>query len=179
LKLGFAANTALVSCLCFFSAAVHSACKFEVNEPSVKETKVFVIARGWNTGLSGHIGWNDGRFYLRGRYFTSYAATPSFDHRTPLEFLFADGSSMTLPVLEGAAGKLDYHPMLANNREAVPIFAIDAQQIQKIQQEAVVGVHLQRIDKQQVGSKNYKVSKRTARKIAEAAQCIEDSVQVQ
>ena len=163
-------------CLSMFAAALHSACKFEVNEASVKETKVFVMARGWNTGLSGHMGWNDGRFYLRGRYFTSYAATPSFDHRTPLELLFADGSSITLPVLEGAAGKLDYHPMLANNREAVPVFALDPQQLQKIQHGTVTGVHLQRIDKQEVGSKRYKVSKRTARKMSEAAQCVDESI---
>jgi len=83
MRLMDAAKVLSVLCLGLLSGAVYGACKFEVDEPAVKETKVFVIARGWNTGLSGHVGWNNGRFYLRGRYFTSYAATPSFDHRTP------------------------------------------------------------------------------------------------
>jgi len=81
-------------------------------------------------------------------------------------------------VLEGAAGKLDYHPMLANNREAVPVFAMDEAQAEKIQQGAVVSVHLQRVDKQVVGSKHYKVSKRAARKLAEAVQCVKDNLDV-
>jgi len=149
-------------------------CRYEIDDPKVQETKSFLMGRGFNTGLLGHIGRNGDLYYLRGRYFSSYAATPSFDHTTPMELSFADGSQMQLPVLEGAVGKLDYHPMLANNREAKPIFAIDDEQFAKLMNGTITAVTINRIDKSEVGAKNYKLGKRAARKIASAARCVEE-----
>lgn len=165
---------ALAGMLLFLSGTAAGACRFEVDEIDVRETRVFVIARGFNTGLSGHFGRNKDQYYLRGRYFSQFAATPSFDIRTPLEFTFADETTMTLPVLEGAAGKLDFNPMLANNRETLPVFAIEAEQLRRIGQDQVVAVQVLRVDKGEVGAKYYKVAKGAARKMAEAAECVFD-----
>lgn len=170
-------NKAVWLALLLLLPAMASAdCKYDVNEADLRETRMFVFARGFNTGMSGHFGENSERLYLRGRYFSQFAATPSFDSRTPLTLTFEDGSTMTLPVLEGAAGELDWNPMLANNRETLPVFALESAQLDKIQRERIVAVEVLRVDKGEVGAKHYKVRKGAARKIAQAAGCIAGAV---
>ncbi len=150
-------------------------CKYEVDEPDVQETKVFIIGRGFNTGLSGHMGRSGDMFYLRGRYVSSFAGVPVFDHSTPMTLTFADGSSITLPILEGAEGKLDYHPMLANNREAMPVFLVTGEHLQKIKAGNIKTLDVRRIDKGKLGTKHYKLAKRFSRNFAAAAVCVSGS----
>jgi len=147
-------------------------CRFEVAEPELKESAMIVIGRGFNTGFSGHLGRRGDRYYLRGRYFSSFAATPSFDERTPLAFGFADGTLITLPLQEAATGRLDWHPMLANNRDTQPIFAVSAEHLARLAEGDLTEVHVRRLDKGTVGSKHYKVRQRFAKQIAAAARCL-------
>jgi len=147
-------------------------CKYEINEPDVQETKVFIIGRGFNTGLSGHMGRDGDLYYLRGRFVSSYAGVPMFDHSTPLTLTFADGSTITLPILEGAEGKLDYHPMLANNQEAMPVYLVSPEHLDKIKGGDIRHLEVLRIDKGKLGSKRYKLARRFSRNFAAAAHCV-------
>lgn len=152
--------------------AAESACDFELDAAGQRETKMLTVARGMNTGLAAHLGVLQGDYYLKGRFFSQFTATPEFTQDTPLELTLDDGSTLKLAPIQGGTGKWSYHPMLMNNREAQPRFAITTEQARLLADRRIVHLRITHLAEGQTRVREYEVKAKHAEKLAQGMRCV-------
>jgi len=157
----------------FLSAGMAgAACDFELDATDRRETKMLTVARGMNTGLAAHLGVFQGDYYLKGRFFSQFTATPEFTQDHPLELTLDDGTILRLAVIQGGTGKWDPHPMLVNNREAQPRFAVSAEQARQLIERRIVHLRITHLAEGRLRVREYEVKTKHAARLAEGMRCI-------